>query len=204
VGETGIPYPAFVLIGTMLWQSFAEAMNAPLTALIASRALLIKLKFPYEAPIVSALLMTSFFAAVRLLLLIPIFIFVELTWSWMALLFPLGYFALLVLGLSLGLMVTPIGLLYTDVGRAIRMGITIVMYLTPVVYPLAESGFLYWMNRINPVTYVLETARDIVTAQPLDLLWPAISITIAAGLLTLMGGVILRMVMPHLIARMGM
>jgi len=30
VGATSIPYPAYALIGTVLWQTFADALNSPL------------------------------------------------------------------------------------------------------------------------------------------------------------------------------
>ena len=30
VGETGVPYPVYVLTGTILWQVFVDAMNSPL------------------------------------------------------------------------------------------------------------------------------------------------------------------------------
>jgi lipopolysaccharide transport system permease protein len=30
IGETDIPYPVYVLVGTILWQLFSESLNAPL------------------------------------------------------------------------------------------------------------------------------------------------------------------------------
>ena len=38
VGETDIPYPAYVLVGTLLWQSFVEALNSPLRQLSAAQS----------------------------------------------------------------------------------------------------------------------------------------------------------------------
>ncbi len=37
VGTTDIPYPAFVMIGTLLWQGFADAMNSPLRMINQSK-----------------------------------------------------------------------------------------------------------------------------------------------------------------------
>ena len=37
VDETGMPYPVFALIGTTLWQTFVESINAPLKSLTAAR-----------------------------------------------------------------------------------------------------------------------------------------------------------------------
>ena len=30
IGETGIPYPAYVMMGTLLWQGFVDALNSPI------------------------------------------------------------------------------------------------------------------------------------------------------------------------------
>ncbi|MBT8054682.1 MAG: ABC transporter permease, partial [Gammaproteobacteria bacterium] len=49
VADTGMPYPVFVLTGTVLWQTFVEALNAPLKMINQSRAMLSKINFPREA-----------------------------------------------------------------------------------------------------------------------------------------------------------
>jgi len=40
LGETDIPYPVYVLIGTTLWQVFTESLNAPLRSVNAARSML--------------------------------------------------------------------------------------------------------------------------------------------------------------------
>ena len=53
-GETDIPYPVFVLVGTTLWQVFTESLNAPLKSVTTAKPMLAKINFPREALIVSA------------------------------------------------------------------------------------------------------------------------------------------------------
>lgn len=36
VGETDIPYPAYVMFSTSLWQAFVEAMNGPVVGVAAA------------------------------------------------------------------------------------------------------------------------------------------------------------------------
>src|SRR6185436_10823082 len=38
VGETHIPYPAYAIIGTTIWQTFVDALNSPLRSASAARA----------------------------------------------------------------------------------------------------------------------------------------------------------------------
>lgn len=205
VAETPIPYPAFVLIGTLLWQAFLDSMNKPINALNGARPMLIKLKFPREAPVIAGIAETAVTSAVRLILLVPVFIFVEVSFSWTLVLFPLGYLAMLLLGLAIGVLLAPLGLLYGDIGRAINIVGQILMYLTPVVYPFATGGgVLSLINRLNPITYVLETARATIAGGPFEYLGITFVIVAAATLLLFLGWAILRITLPRIIERMGM
>ncbi len=54
-GETNVAYPVYVLIGTLLWQGFVDVLGSPLQKLTASRPLLTKLNFPWEAIVLAGL-----------------------------------------------------------------------------------------------------------------------------------------------------
>ena len=102
--DTGMPYSVFVLVGTLLWQVFADSLNGPLKAVANSRSMLVKIRFPQEALVLSALLVTLFNFVVRLGILIP-----ALCWfAWQGqftlhlsslILFPLGVLGLIGAGL---------------------------------------------------------------------------------------------------------
>jgi len=53
IGDTGMPCPVFVIIGTVLWQTFTEALNSPLQMVNQSKAMLAKINFPREALILT-------------------------------------------------------------------------------------------------------------------------------------------------------
>src|SRR5687767_1079467 len=46
VRETTIPYPVFVMFGTMLWQTFVDSLNAPIRAISKNKAMLANVNFP--------------------------------------------------------------------------------------------------------------------------------------------------------------
>ncbi len=204
VAETGIPYPAFVMIGTLLWQAFLDSMLKPINALNMAKSMLVKLKFPRIAPVIAGIVEISLTSAVRLVLLVPVFLFAGLAPSWTIVFFPIGYLAMVLLGTALGSLITPVGLLYTDVGRAIQILGQFAMYATPVVYPIATAGLLGWINRLNPVTYVLETGRATLVGGPFDSLPMALAVTAGAFLLLLLGWMIFHITVPRVIERMGM
>ena len=74
VGETDIPYPAYVMLGTVLWQTFLESLNSPQVAIKASRPLLAQVKFPHEAIIITQLGQTLFNLLIKLLFVVILFI----------------------------------------------------------------------------------------------------------------------------------
>lgn len=204
VADTGMPYPAFVMIGTLLWQACLESLLKPIQALTKSRAMLVKLNFPRIAPVIAGVAETSLTSAVRLILLVPVFIFAELTPGWSLLFFPIAYLAMLLLGTAIGSLLTPVGLLYSDVARGIQILGQLAMYATPVVYPIAKSGLLGWVNQVNPVTHVLETGRSTIVGGPWDSLPSAGVITIVAFALLMVGWTVFHVTVPRIIERMGM
>ena len=204
VADTGMPYPAFVMIGTLLWQAFIESLTKPITSLVAAKGMLTKLNFPRIAPVIAAIGQTTVTSAIRLVLLIPIFIFSGVEASWTIIFFPFAYFAMILLGIAIGSFLTPIGLLYMDVGRAIGIVGQFAMYATPVVYPIATSGILGWVNKINPVTYLMEIGRTTLVGGSFHHLPVALIISGCALVLLLIGWTIFHITVPRIIERMGM
>jgi lipopolysaccharide transport system permease protein len=204
VAETGIPYPAFVLIGTLLWQAFLESLTKPISALNGARGMLVKINFPRIAPVLAGIAEITLVSSVRLILLVPIFAFTGLKPSWTIIFFPLAYLSLVLMGTAIGGFLTPIGLLYNDIGRAIGVFGQFAMYATPVVFPVATIGLLGFVHHINPVTYLLETGRATLFGGPFDALPLALGITAAALILLVVAWIIFHITIPRIIERMGM
>jgi lipopolysaccharide transport system permease protein len=204
VADTGMPYPAFVMIGTLLWQAFLESLTKPITSLNQAKSMLVKLNFPRIAPVIAGIGQTTVTAAIRLVLLIPIFVFAGVEASWTIVFFPLAYLSMVLLGVAIGSFLTPIGMLYTDIARAIGLLGQFAMYATPVVYPVATSGFLGEVNRFNPVTYLIEVGRATLVGGSFQHLPMVLIISGCAFVLLLIGWTIFHITVPRIIERMGM
>ena len=203
VRETGIPYAAFVLTGTMLWQSFMDALNAPLKQTSGAKSMLSKINFPKEALLLAGLADTLWNVLIRMVVLVPVFIVYQVPVSGSLLWAPLGVLSLVLFGMALGLVITPVGLLYTDVGRGIQIVGGVGMLLTPVVYPPAQSGLGGWLAAWNPLSPVLVTARDWLTSQPTLLLDGFWWVTAGAFVLFIVSWFFYRLTLPILVERMG-
>src|SRR5690606_8876175 len=67
----------------------------------------------------------------------------------------------LIVGTTLGLFITPLGLLYKDVGKIIGFAMQFLMYATPVVYAIPKDGFMKTLMELNPLTPIILTGRDL-------------------------------------------
>lgn len=204
VADTGMPYPAFVMIGTLLWQAFLDSLTKPINALNGARGMLTKLNFPRIAPVLAGMGETTLVSAVRLILLVPVFAMLGMMPAWTIVFFPFAYASLVLSGTAIGSFLTPLGLLYGDVGRAIGVLGQFAMYATPVVYPVATAGLLGWVNKLNPITYLLEVGRATLVGGPFDALPMAFAITVVAFVFLLIGWAVFHITVPRLIERMGM
>lgn len=199
----GIPYPAFAMMGTLLWQVFVDAMTSPSQSLLAAKSMLSKINFPREAVLMGGLCMVVFNFFVRLVLVAAVMLIWNVAPTMTILMFPVAMAALLAAGFAIGLCLAPVAGLYGDVTRAIPMVAQFWMLLTPVVYPARTQGLAGVLATWNPVSPLITSAREALTGQELTHLPAFFIVFCVALLLSFVGLVGFRLAMPHLIARMG-
>jgi len=198
-----VPYAVYVMTGTILWQLFVDALQAPLRLMTSSKSMLAKVSFPREALILAGLGEVAFSFLIRLTLLIGL-----LVWSgadlastvWLA---PVGILATVALGLMFGLLITPLGMLYTDVQNGLVVVISMWFFLTPVVYVSPTSGAGSWISTLNPVSPLLTMTRAWALGGDAPSMALFVGITVGAVMLLGFGWVLYRVAMPHLVSRMG-
>jgi lipopolysaccharide transport system permease protein len=203
VGETALPYWLYAFSGTVLWAILMDAMNAPLQQTNSARAMLAKLDFPREALVISGIYQTLFHGTIRIALLIGALILVGLNPGWGVLLFPFALLSLILVGTAVGLLLTPVGVLYTDVARGIALIMQFAMFLTPVVFPMPKEGWVATLFAINPLTPLILTARDWLTGYSPEFLVYFLAVNAFAFVLLLAVWVAYRLAMPILIERMS-
>ena len=203
VGETALPYPVYVFTGSMLWAILMDAINAPLQQTTAAKAMLAKLNFPREALVVSGIYQTLFNAGIKIVLLLAVLPFIGVDLGWNLLLFPLGLLSLVLVGTAVGLLLTPVGVLYTDIGKGLPLLMQFLMYLTPVVFPMPKEGFAATIFTLNPLSPIILTARDWLTGFSPEHLLYFLAVNAFAALLLLGVWIVFRLAMPILIERMS-
>jgi lipopolysaccharide transport system permease protein len=203
LGETSVPYPVFVLVGTMLWQIFTESIMAPMKSVTSNKAMLIKINIPREGLLLSGIYEVIFNVLIKILLLTIIFVFfrqpVTLSVIWVI---P-GILSIMICGFALGLILTPIGMLYTDIQKGLTIALPFLMYLTPVIYPKPTEGVVALIMKLNPMATLLVETRNWFTSQPMLDLNMFLIYTAVFTLLSFFALMIFRISMPMIIERIG-
>ncbi|AHJ28664.1 ABC transporter permease [Nodularia spumigena CS-584] len=164
IGDTEIPYPAYVMFSMALWQTFVESLSGPIAAVNTAKPMLAKINFPKEAIILAKLGEVFFNFGIKLILILGLFIWFQIPVNWSILLAPVALIHLVILGTGIGLLLAPVGALYGDIAKAIPLIVSPWLLLTPVIYPTPKEGLFATIVNLNPVTPLLVTTRDLATS----------------------------------------
>ncbi len=203
VGVTDIPYPAYVMFSTALWQIFVEALNGPVQAVILAKPMLARVNFPREALILAKVGEVFFNFAIKLILIVALFIWFRIPITWTVILTPVPLINLVLLGTFIGILLAPLGVLYQDISKGLTMITGFWLFLTPVVYPIPRDGVFGFLVNLNPVTPLLVTTRELATTGVVSdpyRFWVVSGISLIGLLLT---WVAFRLAMPFVVERVS-
>ncbi|GAA4976146.1 ABC transporter permease [Algibacter aquimarinus] len=203
LSDTGVPYPVYAFSGTLIWSIIKESINSPTMATNAARGIMTKINFPKEALILSGIYKLLFNSAIKSGLLVIIIFAFGIGFHWSLVLFPFTIIAAVIFGTTLGLFITPIGLIYNDVAKIISMGLNLLMYLTPVVYIIPKRGFMKTAMELNPFTPIILTARDLALGNSPEYLTYFGFIILASLSLFFVGLMFYRISIPIIVERLN-
>jgi len=162
-GELGIPMPAYILLGTSVWGLFMGFYGSASSTLSAGGGLLMQVNYPHEALLFKQVANQLANYSVSFLMNIVVLLAFKVVPSWGILLFPLVALPMFFLGTALGFMVALISVVAIDLTAFIGIGMSMLMYCTPVIYsPTNPSTVVQFLNTWNPLTYLVCSCRDII------------------------------------------
>ncbi len=166
-GETSIPYVGYLLLSMSIWIFFSNFFKLIATCVTESGSMLMEMPFDMEAKIVERILLSivSFIIPFTLNMIVLLILGVEFSWS--SLLFFPTIIPLILLGIAIGVFVSLIEVVFNDILLIAAQGLTLLMYLTPVVYSdKVDSEFLQSAINVNPLTYLLGVPRNLLVGEP--------------------------------------
>jgi ABC-2 type transport system permease protein len=164
-------FALYLFCALVAWNFFSGTINTLIANFASSGGLLTRTYFPPECPMISGLLITALQAGLETLILVGFMVILgNVSWT-----FVLGIPVLFLLGLNafgLGLILGLGNVRFRDVGYLVGIGLQVVFYATPIVYPIAivPENFQKIL-RLNPLTHFADGMRhafytlDMPTAQ---------------------------------------
>jgi len=162
---TASPQPLFYFSGTMLWTFFATTLQKCSDTFVNNAGLFGKVYFPrFTMPI--AYVVNAFFTlCIQFAVMMIFYVYYFLngfhfTPTWWIVVTPLYIFQLALLGMGFGIMTSALTTKYRDLRNLVSFGLSLLMYATPVVYPISSVP-IKWklLFQINPVTPIIEMFR---------------------------------------------
>lgn len=160
-GVTTLPYALFVLIGVMIWQTFAESIEVVYRAMEGARSYLTRVLFPREAILLAQAYEAAINALIRFVFVLAFATGVGDAGALGASMLGLYFLAALLLALGIGALLGPFLLLFSDLQQSLRLLLTYGIFLTPAFY-LPSDGWFASAISWNPVTPLILGARSAV------------------------------------------
>lgn len=162
ISTGGVPKILFYLAGVTLWNYFQECLMKTSDTFILNQNLFGKVYFPRLAVPISIVVsnLFKFFIQFGLFLVAWIYFFStgsQIQPNLSLLLLPVYILLMSGLGFSFGVLISSLTTKYRDLRFLIQFGVQLLMYGTPVVYPLAIVPEKYRLLLLaNPITSVVE------------------------------------------------
>lgn len=178
----GIPYPVFAYVGLMYWTLFSSALNSISNSLVGNQGVITKIYFPRLIPPFSSALVSVidfFFAGFVFLGLLAFFkVMPDFILGPIA---ALGGLALMtVFAVGLGTFLAAVNVKYRDVKAALPFLIQIMMYASPIIYPMEIIPDKYeLLAYLNPAAGAVTLVRAGLFGNELNWLGLALSVIIA-------------------------
>jgi lipopolysaccharide transport system permease protein len=161
----GLPKILFYLSGITAWTYFADCLTKTSETFNANANLFGKVFFPRLAVPLSVVISNLIKFGIQLGLFLGFYSYFLAQGSAIRptralLLLPLLILLMAALGLGCGIIVSSLTTRYRDLRFLVQFGTQLLMYTTPVIFPLSKLPAQYrWIMLANPMTPVIETFR---------------------------------------------
>lgn len=156
-------FAILLFVGMIVHGLFAECANRAPSLVMSNSNYVKKVVFPLEILPVITLGSALFHSCISLVVLLIAQVLIAHTMFWTALLFPLILVPLILGTLGISWFLASLGVYLRDVGHVITVLTTVLLFLSPVLYPVAALPEVYrpWLQ-MNPLTYIIEESRSVL------------------------------------------
>ena len=156
-------FAVVLFVGMIVLSLFSEVLNRAPGLVLSNVNYVKKVVFPIEILPVIAMGAALFHSIISLGVLLTAFALFNGYLHWTAIFTPVVLLPLVILTLGLAWMLASLGVFLRDVGQTIGIITTVLMFLSPVFYPVAAVPERFRpFIMANPLTFIIEQAREVL------------------------------------------
>jgi len=156
-------FAVVLFVGMIVLNLFSEVLNRAPGLILANVNYVKKVVFPIEILPVIAMGAALFHGIISLGVLLIAFVLFNGYLQWTVLFIPFVLLPLVILTLGVSWMLASLGVFLRDVGQTIGIITTVLMFLSPVFYPVTAVPERFRpFIMANPLTFIIEQARAVL------------------------------------------
>jgi lipopolysaccharide transport system permease protein len=195
INHSDIPYPVLSFTALLPWIFFQESLSEGVSSVVSNAQLIRKIYFPREvfplAGVVTKVVEFVINAAILALMMVIFHVMPTATIVWI----PLLLLYTIMASLAVAFLGAAINVFYRDMGTMLPIVLQLMMYASPVIYPMALvkqklvddqvagawSPLIYDLYRMNPLAGIIDGfQRTILFDQAPDfgVIWPGLIVVL--------------------------
>jgi lipopolysaccharide transport system permease protein len=186
--ESKTLFAVILFVGMIIHGLFAEVLNRAPTLILSNANYVKKVVFPLEILPVISMVSALFHSAVSLSVLLIVFVIFNGFLHWTIIFIPIIILPFVIFTMGAAWILASLGVYARDVGQTIGLAMTVMMFLSPVFYPITSLPveFRPWILA-NPLTFIIEQARNVLIWGQLPNWFGLFKYTVAASLVSWIG-----------------
>ena len=161
--ESRTLFALVLFVGMIVLGLFSEVVNRAPSIILANVNYVKKVVFPIELLPVITMGAALFHALISLSVLLMAFLLFNGFLHWTVIFAPLILLPLVIMTLGISWMLSAIGVFLRDVSQTIGLITTVLMFLSPVFYPVTAVPERFRpFIMANPLTFIIEQAREVL------------------------------------------
>jgi lipopolysaccharide transport system permease protein len=161
--ESRTLFAVVLFVGMIVLGLFSEVLNRSPSLILSNVNYVKKVVFPLEILPVIAMGAALFHSLISLSVLLVAFVIFNGYLHWTVIFTPLVLLPLVIVTLGISWMLAALGVFLRDVGQTIGIITTVLMFLSPVFYPVTAVPERFRpFIMANPLTFIIEQAREVL------------------------------------------
>ncbi|MCD2451820.1 ABC transporter permease [Methylicorpusculum oleiharenae] len=194
--ESGeVPYPILTFAALLPWVFFQESASEGVNSVTSNAALIKKIYFPREVFPLTAMVTKLVELAISFVILAGMMVYYKMMPTIYAFWVPAIIFYTMIVALTISFFGAALNVYYRDVSQALPVALSLLMYGSPVIYPLSLvhkkliveqaagewSERLYTLYTLNPMAGIIDAFQNVMLKglpPDFDALYPGAILTL--------------------------